>query len=404
MIRLLTVLVMAFLLYSCNDDAVSTDTQDYTAKFNLIQNFLDSSWSDYSQKNNIPDSCGIGCYITIKGAERFFKTINKNTLNEKNRYRIASNTKVFTAAAIMLLHQKGKININDTISHLMPGSTESYLPDHPDFNIPYKNKITIKQLLQHRAGIYDIANDLIPANVDQPYAGSSYFAYRIQNSGIDYQFTIDELIKVVSDCQIYYSEPGTDFHYSNTGFQVLAKIIERASGKSYVDFIVDEILIKNNLSSTSVPFISTDNLIPEPFVEGYYITTDGCFDVTKSNMSFNIAEGNIISSFFDMNKWIKLLLSGNAGISRENISLMEDYSDNPVDKFGLGVEYFEGIGYGHTGAHAGYSSKTIYNPENDLSITFLANFWNFSNNMTSFMEQYNYTQGLLKQFIKILNE
>jgi len=136
MIRLFTVLVIAFLLYSCNDDAVSTDTQDYTAKFNLIQNFLDSSWSDYSQKNNIPDSCGIGCYITIKGAERFFKTINKNTLNEKNRYRIASNTKVFTAAAIMLLHQKGKININDTISHLLPGSKHFQFHRRPLYATP----------------------------------------------------------------------------------------------------------------------------------------------------------------------------------------------------------------------------------------------------------------------------
>lgn len=396
------ILLISLSLYSCKSDSLSPENPNYADKFAKIQNHLDSSWSDYAKKNKIPDSCGIGCYISIKGVNHFFKTISKNTINENYHFRIASNTKMFTAAAIMLLHQNGKLNINDIISQKMPNSSETYLPDITDFNIPYKNRITIKQLMQHRSGVYDLANDPIPNNIQQPYHGQFYSDYQMLKFGIDYQFSIDELIKVVSDCKIYYDEPGVAFHYSNTGYQVLAKIIERVSGKNYTDFINTEIIQKNGLSQTSAPWISTDYLLPEPYANGYVIIPSGCYNVTKYNMSFNIAEGNIIASFSDMNKWIKLLLTGEAGISKENISLMKDYSDNPVDMFGLGIEYRDGIGFGHTGSQKGYSSKVFYNPELDLSATFLCNFWNYSDGANTYREQQNFTQDLLKSFINIL--
>lgn len=400
--NIFVILLISFLFYSCKSESLIPGNLNYAGKFTKIQNLLDSTWSVYANKNKISDSCGISCYISIKGVNHFFKTISKNTINENYHFRIASNTKMFTAAAIMLLHQNGKLNINDIISQKMPNSTEPYLPDIADFSIPFKNRITIKQLLLHRAGVYDLANDSIPDNVQQLYHGVYYSDYQMLKFGIDYQFSIDELIKVVSDCKIYYHEPGLEFHYSNTGYQVLAKIIERVSGKSYTDFVNSELLQKNGLSLTSTPWISTDNMLPAPYTKGYVIIPQGCFNTSKYNMSFNIAEGNIISTFSDMNKWIKLLLTGEAGISKENITLMKDYSENPVDMFGLGIEYRDGIGYGHTGSQKGYSSKVFYNPELDLSATFLCNFWNYMNGANSYREQQNVTQNLLKCFINIL--
>jgi len=394
--------MIPLLFYSCNSDNFTPEDYHYPDKFAKIQNLLDSSWTVYAKQNKIPDSCGIGCYISIRGVNHFFTTFSKYTINENYHFRIASNTKMFTAAAIMLLHQNGKLNINDPISQKMPNSSEPYLPDIADFNIPYKNRITIKQLLQHRAGVFDLANDPIPDNVNQPYRGVFYSDYQMLKFGIDYQFSINEMIKVISDCNIFYEEPGVAFHYSNTGYQVLAKIIERVSGKSYADFINTELLQKNGLSLTSAPWISTDNMLPAPYVTGYVILPTGCINTTKFNMSLNIAEGNIISTFSNMNKWIKLLLSGEAGISKENIDLMKDYSENPVDMFGLGIEYIDGIGFGHTGSHQGYSSKVFYNPELDLSVTYLCNFWNYTNGGTSYREQYNFGQDLIKSFINIL--
>jgi D-alanyl-D-alanine carboxypeptidase len=397
-------ILFIFGIYSCNSNQVSEVVLDYSAKFEKIQKLIDSTWNEYSTKNNIADSCGIACYVTINGNNHFFKTFPNSNINENFRYRVASNTKVFTAAAIMLLHQNGRLNINDTISQKIPNSQETYLPNTPDFNIPFKDRITIKQLLQHRAGVFDIANSLIPDSVNQPYAGTSYYAYKIQSNGIYYQFSIDELIKVLSDCQIFYCEPGQEFYYSNTGYQVLAKIIERVSGKTYVDYINSEIIVKLGLSYTSIPWLGTDIYIPEHYIPGFVITSGGVYNSTGSNMSFNIAEGNIISSFSDMNKWIRLLFTGKAGISNENIQRMKDYSENPVKKFGLGIEYLEGIGFGHTGAHSGYSSKTVYNDELNLCISFLSNFWNYRNDMSSLLEQYNYTQDLVKGIVEIMKK
>jgi len=217
--NIFVILLISLLFYSCNSDNFIPENYHYPDKFAKIQNLLDSSWTVYAKQNKVPDSCGIGCYISIKGVNHFFKTFTKNKIDENYHFRIASNTKMFTAAAIMLLHQNGKLNINDPISQKMPNSSEPYLPDIADFNIPYKNRITIKQLLQHRAGVFDLANDPIPDNVNQPYRGVFYSDYQMLKFGIDYQFSINEMIKVISDCKIFYEEPEVAFHYSNTGYQ-----------------------------------------------------------------------------------------------------------------------------------------------------------------------------------------
>ena len=58
----------------------------------------------------------------------------------------------------MLLHQEGKLDISHYITGNIPGKNKCYIPDTPDYDIPYKDQITIWQLLCHRAGVYDIVN------------------------------------------------------------------------------------------------------------------------------------------------------------------------------------------------------------------------------------------------------
>ncbi|MEZ4689805.1 MAG: hypothetical protein R3A12_06335 [Ignavibacteria bacterium] len=67
---------------------------------------------------------------------------------------------------------KGWLYIKDNITDRIPGSDMSYVPDSPEFAIPYKNQITIEQLLQHSAGVYDVDNDPVPG-----YDGLSYVDY-----------------------------------------------------------------------------------------------------------------------------------------------------------------------------------------------------------------------------------
>jgi D-alanyl-D-alanine carboxypeptidase len=179
-------------------------------------------------------------------------------------FRPASITKTFTAAAIMLLHQRGELNIDDLVTARAPRKGITYLPDSNDYNIPNKNSITIRSLLNHTAGVFDIENNDIPAQAPCPFAGMDYIG-DIADQNPSHQFTFDELAGVVAACQIKSSDPWQhEFHYSDTGYSLLGKIIEQVSGMSYSDFILNNLVKPNGLNNTFSPHNAFDTAMPEP--------------------------------------------------------------------------------------------------------------------------------------------
>lgn len=89
--------------------------------------------------------------------------------DENWRNRIASASKIFTAAAIMLLDQRGKIDIEDVLTDMIPGTDVPYLADSPNYAIPCKDRMTIRQILSHRAGIFNVFNNPIPESSATPF-------------------------------------------------------------------------------------------------------------------------------------------------------------------------------------------------------------------------------------------
>ncbi|HPI20227.1 MAG TPA: serine hydrolase domain-containing protein [Candidatus Kapabacteria bacterium] len=378
--------LMIILSYACSED--STTSADYSQKFPKIQSMIDSIWNSYLTEHSLTGNFGIAMQLSVGNQAKFFKSNFDETITEHSHFRIASNTKVFTAAALMLLHERGKLNINDKITDTIPNTNDTYLPNTTDYNIPFKDKMTIRQLMQHIAGVFDIGNDAIPDTVQQDYKGEDYIAYTQEKKGELHSFTIDEMIKVLAETQIYNFEPGKAYYYSNTGYQILAKIIERVSGKSYSDFITEKLFQINSLNETSSPYLGTDVQIPEPFIPGYFLQ-DSTINVTERNHSMNIAEGNIISTPSDMVKWIKLFIKGEAGVSSSNISIMKDYTNFPDHHYGLGILHIPEVGYGHNGATIGYLSYCLYNPDTDVAICLCTNSWNYSNGTESIKAQLN---------------
>jgi D-alanyl-D-alanine carboxypeptidase len=74
-------------------------------------------------------------------------------------FRFASNTKNFTATAILNMYEDGWLDYKAKIKDTIPGSKMTYVPATVEWNIPFKNEITIEQLLQHSAGVFDVDND-----------------------------------------------------------------------------------------------------------------------------------------------------------------------------------------------------------------------------------------------------
>jgi D-alanyl-D-alanine carboxypeptidase len=198
----------------------NSSTPDYGVS---LQQMVTQKWDEYGKGIGHPHIGGAALHISSpKGS--YFASTNMDNASPDIHFRAASNTKTFTAAAIMLLYQRGQLNIDDVITAQIPGKDMPYVPDSPSYAIPYKDSITIRQLLSHRAGVFDVTNSKIPADAPCPFAGEDYADAQAPT----HQFTFDELVGVVAECDLSYWAPWLNqYKYSNTGYNLLGKISER---------------------------------------------------------------------------------------------------------------------------------------------------------------------------------
>ena len=112
------------------------------ARYNReLSEMIERRWQAYTA--TLPESAGGLALYAITPRGEFFASTQIEGAGEDLHFRAASNTKTFTAAAIMLLHQEGRLNIDDLVTSSIPGRDEPYVPDTPGYHIPYKNQITI---------------------------------------------------------------------------------------------------------------------------------------------------------------------------------------------------------------------------------------------------------------------
>jgi D-alanyl-D-alanine carboxypeptidase len=365
-----------------------SDSSCDNPKYSSMQRILDSGWEDYSRGK--PGFCGgLAMQILSPGCDCFLSTA-MGDVRDYSSFRCASTTKTFTAAAIMLLHQEGLLDIHDYITENITGTSVPYVPDSPEYDIPYKDRITIKMLLMHRAGVFDLANSDIPEDKGPPYGGENYIDY-IKDNDFYHPFTFDELLGVVAAYQLSEFEPEVRYGYSNTGYSLLGKIIEQVSGVSYNDFIMEELIVPNGLIDTFPVSDPRQTTLPAPFVPGYMYTGDALIDVTEDNLTANIAEGNIITTPYDLALWCQKLMTGEAGLTTETVNMMmeaaEPQAEGSQRLYGLGLEYHPSLGWGHNGAQQGYLTDMYYDPEKEASRVIFANVWNVTDGLTSLSAQ-----------------
>ncbi|MGA3175290.1 MAG: serine hydrolase domain-containing protein [Syntrophorhabdales bacterium] len=341
-----------------------------------LQASVNANWTQYTQAHGLPGG-GMAVYLETPTGNYFASSGMAAGVDQNTRFRIQSNTKTFTAAAIMLLNQQGKLNIDDFIVSNIPGQGAPYVPATAQYNIPYKASIKIRELLSHTAGAFDVGNDAIPDTCAAPYAGKDYTQYVLDTDPY-HQFSPDEFVGVVATCQISYFAPGDNYHYSNTGYSILAIIIERVSGVPYDQFVVQNLVTPNGLASTSVPMLGWDQTIPAPFNPGYLWNNGTFTDVTQSNMSTGIAEGNIISTPADLARWVRRLIRGEAGLNSVSVDAMKTVTP-PSRSYGLGIINMGSLGYGHNGAGNGYLSNMAYDPVTDVTTILYCNVEDYAN-------------------------
>ena len=348
-----------------------------------LQQTLDKYLARYNQKfagKNI----GFGLYVKSTGKSNYQNLYVSSGFpkeyGEDIQFRGASTTKSFTAAAILMLRKQNKLNLDDLITDNIPGTNMPYIPATDGYAIPYKDKITIRLLLQHGAGVFDVSNDIIPDTVSAPYAGQRYFYYITENQGEDHTFTFPELINVAAVNHLSYFEPGAAFHYSNTGYDLLGTIIERISGKRYDQFLQDEFLTPLQMNHTRFPYLGTDQDIPNPHVTGWLKFENELLELDKENVSIGVSEANIITTPADLAIWANALYATNQILNEElHAQMIAGIPTNEIHgTYGLGCEMHPAdIGYGHNGTRAGYLTTMRYHPGSHTSYILFCNFMDF---------------------------
>ena len=210
---------------------------------------------------------------------------NKDPLDANSPFYLASLSKQFTAMAIMMLVEQGKISLNDKLTRFLPLMPSAYDP------------VTIDQLLTHTAGIKDYHTADI----------KNYFDLGIYGSGL----TNNDVYKALVRQGGPEFSPGQKYRYSNSGYVLLAMIVQIASGQLYPDFMREHIFVPLSMNST---FVHTPETINNRRVKGY--TRKFKPDDYKL---FTNGDGGIYSTARDLIKWENAVYEGTL-VSRSTLA------------------------------------------------------------------------------------
>lgn len=273
-----------------------------------------------------------------------------NIVNKVNtRFAIASNTKQFTAVAIMQLMEDGKINLDDTI--------DKYFP-----KFKYANQITVRELLQMRSGLVDYLNaaelyfkDEESLKILNDYREKAYFDEYVSDS----RWTADIILNNLYLSELQF-EPGQAYDYCNTNYYLLGLIIEQASGVSYEDYIKENIFKPCGMKISSMSAEDTD-------AKGHGSVESGEIVV---NPKFTFAAGNIYTNVYDLLRWERMLHTGKL-LSQESYNEMITPSED--SGYGFGLIISDGI-IRHSGVIDGFNSYTEYDSAKYITIIILENY------------------------------
>lgn len=257
-------------------------------------------------------------------------------------YQIASISKQFTAAALLMLENEGKLSLNDTVAKWLPGITDG-------------DKITLRQLLDHTSGLQD-------------YWPQDY-SFALMAKPTTPQGIVDLWAKKPLDFA-----PGTQWQYSNTGYVVAGMIAEKAAGKPLLAYLQEKVFAPLGMKA-----MDQDLAIGKAYPQGYQRFALGPVRVEKpAAHGWLFAAGELAMSASDLAKW---------DIARMNRSLLppEDWqtqetatklTDGRNTGYGLGVVIGEANGrrfIEHSGEAVGFLSENIVFPDDKAAVVVLVN-------------------------------
>jgi D-alanyl-D-alanine carboxypeptidase len=293
-------------------------------------------------------------------------------------YHMASIGKIYTATLIFILIEQGKLKIDDLIADYLPQKNIEGLFDFQGED--YSKQVTIKDLLAHTSGAADYFEDPVKK-------GQSFINNVINNP--DTIWTPEMLLDFSRTDQRAVGLPGSKFHYSDTGYILLGKLIETITGKPFHVNLHDEFFTPLEMKNSYLFFYSEPANQPQKPIRPIWVNKK---EISKyKSLSCDWSGGGIISTTADQLKFQRALWKGDL-ISESSLARMQTFSNKfrPGIHYGLGMMelHFEEFFFllkglprlkGHIGILANHS---FFDPENDLHV--IMNFGSTANMNKSF--------------------
>jgi CubicO group peptidase (beta-lactamase class C family) len=256
----------------------------------------------------------------------------------KTKFRLGSITKQFTAAAILLLQERGKLSVHDPVKKYMPDAPAAW------------DKITIFNLLTHTSGI------------------PNFTSFPSYPSLEPFSETPEQLVALFKDKPLDF-QPGEGWNYSNSGYILLGYLIEKISGESYARFVQENIFKPLAMEDSGY---DSNSAIIQDRASGYTPGPNGLVNAGYINMTIPFSAGALYSTTGDLLRWEQGLFGGKL-LSPESLKEMTTPFKNSY-AFGLEVHTVNGHEVTeHNGGIEGFNTQLAYYPEDKLTVVVLAN-------------------------------
>ena len=274
-----------------------------------------------------------------------------------HRIRVASITKSFVAAVVLQLVNEGRLSLDDTVDQRLPGL------------LRLGSQITIGRLLNHTSGFAS-------GDGDSPDAEALYRQHLEDPERFD--VPVRKMITLADRMPLQF-EPGTNYHYTNTGYDVLGLIVERVTGGSLEAALTQRIFEPLNLRHTSFEPMRLQSDLG--LAHGYAIVGSdlpASSDVTRAGLFGTWASAGIVSNVADVATFYSALFGGRL-LPRRLLSEMQRRvrTPSPFVQAGLGIFRYKlpcgGYAWGHGGSTHGYSSMALTSMDGTHTVAVGAN-------------------------------
>jgi CubicO group peptidase (beta-lactamase class C family) len=258
----------------------------------------------------------------------------------ETNYRLASVSKQFTAASILLLAEDGRLTLDDR------GHT--WLPSLPKA----AETVTIRHLLTHTSGLIDY-EDVIPGNL----------AAQLHDA---------DVLRLLETQDHTYFRPGTGYRYSNSGYALLALIVQRASGKTFAKFLRERIFQPLGMFNTVAHEEGVSTVNNRAF--GYTQEAGRWSRTDQDPTSTVLGDGGIYSSIDDLAKWDAALYDGRLlqPSSLRAAFTPATHTDDPEIEYGYGWR-ITGETLWHSGESVGFRNVIVRYPKRHATVVVLTN-------------------------------